>query len=104
MTITRDIGVLFRGDIAFSLLPRELLRRRREKTRREQERKTLDTISSTPARLAALASARTEQQLIDGFRQTSRPAFFSADIGQLAKLHLEIYPDETRTFIEAADL
>jgi len=103
MTIARDIGILFRGDIAFSRLPRELLRRRREKARRGQERKSLDTIASTAARLTAWASALSAQELVGTFRQKSRPSFFSDDIGQLAKLHNEVFPDGIETLIKAAD-
>ncbi|HVF46972.1 MAG TPA: alginate lyase family protein [Pyrinomonadaceae bacterium] len=104
MTITRDIGILFRGDIAFSSLPREFLRRRREKTRREAERAALETLGSTPARLSPFASRLSDQELIANFRQITRPSFSSADIRQHAKLYQEIFPDETNTLIEAADL
>src|SRR5688500_8922063 len=104
MTITRDIAILFRGDIAFSSLPREFLGRRREKTLCDAERAALETLGSTPARLATFASALSDQELIASFRLMTRPSFFSAGIEHRAELHREAFPDETKTLLEIADL
>lgn len=100
----RDIGILFRGDIAFSSLPREFLRRRREKARREAERAAIETRASAPARLSPFASVLTQPELVARFRQISRPSFFPGDIDQLAKMHREVVDDETEALIGAADL
>ena len=65
---------MFRGDLAFADLPRELMRRRRVAAQRVVERRDLEILADTPARLSAAYAQMPDQELVRHFAE--RPVGF----------------------------
>lgn len=106
MSISSKIKTIFRGDIPFYDLPRELLRRKRATDRHKIERRELDEINNSPARLTAQYGSLTAAELLTHFRDRSTSFFRISGCDnrdQIAKLQSELFPDETAHLIASAD-
>jgi hypothetical protein len=98
VNLSSKFRTIFRGDLAISDLPRELLRRRRAAARRDNERRELSQIASRPARLSPAFEKLDTPDLVRHFREREVSLFESAGERQQ-----ELFPDETRSVIAAAD-
>ena len=100
MNIANKFRTVFRGDISFLDLVREVLRRRKAAARRKVERRELDQIGKTPARFTFQFGSLLPSELLVHFRE-KQPTFFALDgIGEKAT---RLFPGETAKLIEAAE-
>jgi hypothetical protein len=100
MSIANKFRSAFRGDVSFFTLVREVLRRRKAAARRAAERRDLDEIAGTPARLTASFASLSPSELLTHFRDKPPPFFVLNEIGERST---RIFPDETAKLIETAD-
>lgn len=100
MSLTSKIRTIFRGDLAITDLPRELVRRKRAADRQRHERRELEKIGSSPSRLLPEFASLTDGELLGHFRL--RKALFF-DTVNIAGLQRELFQDETKAMIAAAD-
>ena len=106
MNISNKIKTVFRGDIPLADLPREFLRRKKAAKKQKQERRDLDKINDSSARLSAQFSSLSPAELLTHFHRRN-VSFFSCagsgDLERIKELHLQLFPDETVRLIESAN-
>lgn len=100
MSISSKFRSAFRGDVSFITLAREVLRRRRAAARGAVERRDVDVIARTPARLAPRFASMSAGELLVHFRNKPPALFVLDEIGERSK---RLFPEETATLIETAD-
>lgn len=104
MNISSKIKTVFRGDVSIADLPREFLRRKKAADRQKSERRDLDKINDSPARLSAQFSSLSPAELLSHFHERNVSFFpFSNDLERIKDLHLQLFPDETLRLIESAN-
>lgn len=104
MSISSKISTLFRGDVPFVDLPREVLRRRKAANRQKQERRYIENLHKTPARLTEQFAAYSPENLLEHFRSRNVSFFLTKELEQIAKLHWKYFPAETTQLIGNADV
>ncbi|MEO7539055.1 MAG: alginate lyase family protein [Pyrinomonadaceae bacterium] len=100
MSLSSKIRTIFRGDLAIADLPREVVRRRRAAGKRRIERRELENIGRSPARLSPRFASLTEVERLRHFRERDAALF---DLDGVAARQRELFPDETATMIVAGD-
>ena len=100
MSIANKFRSAFRGDVSFFTLVREVLRRRRAAARHSVERRDLDRIAITPARLASCFQSLSPDALLQHFRRKPH-AFFTLE--QIGERSTRLFPEETQKLIADAD-
>jgi len=80
MSISSKFKSLFRGNVPISDLAREALRRRRAAVRRGAERRDLDEIAGSPARLLPAFASLDATQLAQHFSARATPFFWPVDL------------------------
>src|SRR6188768_1835749 len=97
MTIASKMATLFRGDVPLGDLPREFLRRRKVARHRERERREVEAIDETPARLAGEYRQLTNTELLVHFKDLPYAFFALSEQAKPAEITGAIsrhFPDE----------
>ncbi len=104
MGISSKIKTIFRGDVPFTDLPREALRRKKASDHKKNERGQIDKINRTPAQFTPHFASLKAVELLTHFRERTRPnLWIAADEREcVAKLQREMLPRETAKLIESA--
>jgi hypothetical protein len=76
MGISSKIRTAFRGRVPLSRLPQEALRRKRLSGHLRSEKRDLDKIAATPARLSLNFGSLSEAQRLEHFRRRERPCLW----------------------------
>jgi hypothetical protein len=100
MSIANKFRSAFRGDVSLLTLIGEVLRRRRAARQRAIERRDLDEIGATPARLVEPFASMSPLELLTHFREKPSAFFALDDIGERS---MRLFPDETAKLVEDAD-
>ena len=106
MSISSKISTIFRGRLSLVDLPREFLRRNKAASRRNIERRDLEKINNSSARLSSRFATLSPAELLTHFRERSVSFFpfdFSGDLERITQLQLQLFPAETAQLIASAD-
>ncbi|MBK8466433.1 MAG: alginate lyase family protein [Chloracidobacterium sp.] len=103
MTFSSKIRTLFRGDVRFSDLPREALRRKKVIAHQKQERRDLEKLHDAQARLTNQFASVSTSELLTHFRERTVSFFPIKELDQIAKLQSEHFPAETAHLIADAN-
>jgi hypothetical protein len=97
---------VLRGEISLAAAARELFRRRQVVAAQKQERRMLAELALQEAQLRPEYYTLSPAELLKHFRGRSLPAFlpgFEAGHDATAKLQRELFPNETRLLLDAAE-
>ena len=104
MGISSKIKTIFRGDVPFTDLPREALRRKKATDHQKNERIQINKINSTPAQFTQQFASLKAGELLTHFHERTQPYLWIAadERESIAKLQREMLPRETAKLIESA--
>jgi hypothetical protein len=104
MSISRRIKRALRGDVSLNSLALEAVRLKRSSLHHKRERKELERLNNSPARLISDFNSLNKSDLLSHFRQRKTPSYFSNDdLTHIAKLQSENFPAETENLIKDAN-